>query len=57
MTQSLERCYVCDDPTGRAGRNEDSIYVIRQVDDEEVGPLCPDCYREWMDKGWVKKEE
>lgn len=38
-----ERCANCDDPTGRAGRGDDSLYVQR-IDGREIGPLCPDCY-------------
>jgi len=32
----LERCCVCDQPTGKAGRADDSIYI-------EIGPLCDEC--------------
>ncbi len=35
----LERCCVCDDPTGRAGAGEDSIFCERC----EVGPFCEEC--------------
>ena len=34
-----EHCSVCDDPTGRAGAGEDSIYWL----DGEIGPLCESC--------------
>jgi hypothetical protein len=39
----LEYCAECDEPTGRAGRDEDSIYLIYEVSGVEVGPLCPMC--------------
>ena len=35
---SIERCINCDEPTGRAGEGEDSIFA------GDVGPLCEDCY-------------
>lgn len=31
-----EQCCICDSPTGKAGRGDDSIYV-------EIGPLCDKC--------------
>ncbi len=54
MTQCLEYCTLCDEPTGRAGRGDDSIYctLIRTQrmatgrlleEGNEVGPLCWDC--------------
>lgn len=42
-----ERCTECDAPTGRAGRDEDSIYVC--YPDDEIGPLCDTC----RDNHWV----
>lgn len=36
----IETCCQCDEPTGRAGRAEDSIYI------EEIGPLCETCFEE-----------
>ena len=35
----LERCCHCDEPTGRAGRGDDSLY-----DRLERGPYCGDCW-------------
>ena len=32
-----ERCFVCDEPTGRAGRSDDSIYWA------DTGPWCLSC--------------
>ena len=48
MTEEL--CCRCDEPTGRAGRGEDSLYVT-----EEWGPLCEDC---WADtwRAWPYEE-
>ncbi len=43
----LEMCVVCDDPTGRAGRGEDSIYCdVCEVVGVNIlcGPFCADCY-------------
>jgi hypothetical protein len=39
----IERCVRCDDPTGSAGRGEDSRYV------EDEGPLCRECCAERED--------
>jgi hypothetical protein len=43
----LEYCCECDQPTGRAGRGEDSIYIA--YPDKEVGPLCEECRKAY----WV----
>ena len=37
--ETLERCCRCDDPTGHAGRGDDSLYT-----DDGKGPFCNDCY-------------
>ena len=37
----LEHCFICDEPTGRAGKGEDSLYC----DECDKGPYCPDCFR------------
>ena len=34
----IERCVECDEPTGKAGRLDDSLY------DEGEGPFCEDCF-------------
>ena len=39
----LERCCDCDEPTGRAGRADDSLYW------SDEGPFCPACYNERSD--------
>lgn len=36
-----EHCCLCDGLTGRAGKDEDSIYVV--LAEIQVGPLCVDC--------------
>ena len=38
--RELERCYDCDEPTGRAGRGDDSLYCEYC----DKGPFCPDCF-------------
>lgn len=38
MTERIERCLICDDPTGRAGRWDDSIYA------GDIGPWCESCW-------------
>ena len=40
-TEAFEYCCQCDDPTGRAGVDEDSLYT-----DDNRGPFCIDCYEE-----------
>lgn len=34
----MEFCCICDEPTGRAGKGEDSIY-----DEQGRGPFCEKC--------------
>ena len=61
MGKELERCLICEEPTGRAGRAEDSLYptlicsyspfVLRYGD--EVGPLCGDCYNAFGRLGFI----
>ena len=46
MSDRIERCCVCDDATGRAGKGEDSIY-FHDVDSEELGPLCERCSHDY----------
>ena len=40
MSQPIEHCCICDNPTGRAGIAEDSLYV------GDDGPFCESCYAE-----------
>lgn len=44
MPKEHERCEKCDEPTGRAGSGEDSLYIGPH------GPLCEECFEapEWM---------
>lgn len=47
MSLPLQRCVVCDTPTGRC--NEDSMNVMVTLPDgveDILGPLCEDCYDE-----------
>lgn len=41
-SQGEECCWSCDDPTGRAGRADDSLY-----DEDGGGPYCEDCWAEY----------
>lgn len=58
----LERCCLCDDPTERAGRADDSIYLEVLEDYEgykrgdEIGPLCVECLGELEDLGVIRDE-
>jgi hypothetical protein len=47
MKQEEEICCKCDCATGRAGRSDDSIYVM--IEGKEVGPLCEECHQLWLD--------
>jgi hypothetical protein len=38
---NIERCSVCDDPTGKAGKGEDSFYC-----ECGEGPFCSACWEE-----------
>lgn len=40
----IEYCCECEQPTGKAGRCEDSLYPISKIDENEIGPLCDECY-------------
>jgi hypothetical protein len=42
----LELCAICDEPTGNAGRGEDSLYL----ENSDEGPLCHSCYDAEMAK-------
>lgn len=44
---SKEYCCQCDEPTGRAGRSEDSIWV-ELPSGADLGPLCERCAEEIM---------
>lgn len=63
-----ELCCECDDPTGRAGKCEDSIYAIAYMgfqtgkhvsgkyvsSGEECGPFCHQCYRKLYENGMIE---
>ena len=38
---TLEYCCECEQPTGRAGRSEDSLYR-----NDDSGPFCENCFAE-----------
>ena len=45
MSQKIQRCCVCDAPTGRC--EEDSMYLPPlDPDGNDLGPLCETCYLE-----------
>jgi len=54
---TLEHCSECGNPTGRAGRGEDSIYAETMIGDDEIGPLCWECYQDLIFAKIVKPEE
>lgn len=39
LEQRLELCVTCDQPTGRVGAAEDSLYL-----EDGTGPYCPGCF-------------
>jgi hypothetical protein len=46
MTEGkIERCLWCNEPTGRAGGCEDSLYS----NDEGIGPFCERCWDDLRD--------
>lgn len=42
MSKEIERCRKCDEPTGRAGIHDDSIFI--EYEGDVYGPLCESCY-------------
>lgn len=42
---AIEYCVVCEEPTGRAGRDEDSLY-----DGNGHGPFCEHCFEKYTAK-------
>jgi len=44
--QSIEACCICECPTGRAGKADDSFYC----DFCDEGPFCEDCYDEHINE-------
>lgn len=59
-----EHCSECGEPTGRAGRGDDSIFVELVRDwcrprgvteaGTDVGPLCVECYHRLVEEGLVE---
>ena len=39
----IELCCACDNPTGRAGKQDDSLFVYHETIGD-IGPFCEDCY-------------
>ena len=58
----VEYCDICNNDTGKTGRNDDSIYCtllhrIYDLDiDDEIGPLCTECYGALIQLGVVGVE-
>lgn len=49
MSENLEHCQLCDEPTGHAGAGEDSIFI--DTNGHRIGPLCHPCLdgiRQWV---------
>ena len=45
MRETYEYCSVCDSETGKAGSEEDSLYV------NDEGPFCKNCHtRRWQEE-------
>ena len=44
-----EHCCSCDEPTGRAGAAEDSLFI--KIDGDWVGPFCEECYDDKVPEG------
>jgi hypothetical protein len=51
----VEHCSHCDEPTGKAGRGDDSLYCTLP-DGIERGPLCESCF-EMFEKERVNLEK
>lgn len=45
QAQTIELCKQCDEPTGKAGKNEDSLYAFDISTGKIDGPYCEEC---WM---------
>ncbi len=50
---TLEYCSECGEPTGKAGRGEDSIFVMAVDGSKEYGPLCLDCHELLLSEGKI----
>ena len=55
-----EHCYICDELTGKAGRDDDSIYLTLMTNfagykrDDILGPLCEGCRDAFVQLGIVR---
>jgi hypothetical protein len=45
VSNNIELCCLCGEPTGKAGEDEDSLFSY-DFNDIEVGPLCETCFDE-----------
>jgi len=48
---TLEYCQECDQPTGKAGRDEDSLYCDECW--EHDGPFCEQCHTVHINRHWT----
>lgn len=69
LEQPVEHCCLCSEPTGRAGRADDSIFVELLVDwpsenpnsyavtpaGSKIGPLCNKCHIRMKEEGLVEQ--
>lgn len=46
----VETCIVCDEPTDRVGKSDDSLYM-----DDGTGPYCEDCHAQKLFVERLKK--
>jgi len=53
---TLEYCSECGEPTGRAGRADDSIFIEAIDGSKEYGPLCTDCRDDLDSHGLIALE-
>jgi hypothetical protein len=44
VSDSIERCFICGDPTGKAGRDEDSLFST-----SGDGPFCEQCFEPYAE--------
>lgn len=51
-----EICSECGEETGKAGRCEDSLYLINNIVNKEVGPLCESCYSDFLQNSTYKQD-
>jgi hypothetical protein len=51
LKKTQERCFICDELTGRAGIADDSIYLINTKTKNDEGPFCEGCCNECLESG------